>query len=64
MLEGIKNVNYIGHQYFEALNMELPLYELRDISDDEWNRRAKVQQIASDHGQLNYITEERSASCG
>ena len=63
-LQKAKNLKYVGIHYFPSIKQAIPLYELKDIPDAEWNRRAKVQQIASDHGQLNYITEERSASCG
>lgn len=45
-LQKAKNLKYMGARYFPPINQAIPLYELKDISDEEWNRRAKAQQAA------------------
>lgn len=39
---GIKNVEFEGFTYCEEVGAELPVFELTDISAEEWNRQAKI----------------------
>lgn len=39
----IKNIEYIGVTYSEDLNRDLPAFELKEHSVEEWNKKAKVQ---------------------
>lgn len=64
MLNGIKNVNYVGNVFVEEISQELPLFILEDIPAEEWNRRARIQNtkmFIQEHKRLPFDYEEVKA---
>lgn len=42
LFEKAKNVSFEGYKYCDEVKRELPVYKIRDIPEDEWNRKAKI----------------------
>lgn len=61
LLLGAKNMKYVGDRYFPPINQVIPFYELKDISDEEWNRRAKAQQAAMKANESVHAIEAKNS---